>query len=58
MASEARCHPTNVEQIHGRRKRAGGTEMDESFAPVPWTGDGCRSAFLEGDPGTVPDAAG
>lgn len=55
--SEARYHPTNVGQIYGRYKRAGRTEMDESFFPVLWTEDGYRSAFLDNYFGAVPDAA-
>ena len=47
MSSAARFHPTNVGYIYGRYKRAGRTEMDESFFPVLWTEDGHRSAFLE-----------
>ncbi len=57
MSSEARYHPTNVGNIYGRYKRAGTTEMDESFFPVLWTEDGYRSAFLDGYLGAVPDAA-
>ena len=57
MSSEARYHPTNVGQIYGRYKRAGSTEMDESFFPVLWTEDGYRSAFLDSYFGAVPDAA-
>ncbi len=57
MSSEARYHPTNVGQIYGRYKRAGSTEMDESFFPVLWTEDGYRSAFLDNYFGAVPDAA-
>jgi ectoine hydroxylase-related dioxygenase (phytanoyl-CoA dioxygenase family) len=58
MSSEARYHPTNVGNIYGRYKRAGSTEMDESFFPVLWTEDGYRSAFLDGYLGAGPDAAG
>ena len=47
MSSGARFHPTNVGYVYGRYKRAGSTEMDESFFPVLWTEDGDRSAFLE-----------
>ena len=47
MSSEARFHPTNVGYVYGRYKRAGSTEMDESFFPVLWTEDGYRSAFLD-----------
>ena len=46
MSSEARFHATNVGYIYGRYKRAGSTEMDESFFPVLWTEDGYRSAWL------------
>ena len=48
MSSEARFHPTNVGYVYGRYKRAGGTEMDESFFPVLWTEHGYRSAWLDG----------
>ena len=47
MSSGAQFHPTNVGYVYGRYKRAGSTEMDESFFPVLWTEDGYRSAFLE-----------
>ena len=47
MSSGARFHATNVGYVYGRYKRAGSTEMDESFFPVLWTEDGYRSAFLE-----------
>jgi len=33
--------------VYSRYKRAGSDEMDESFFPVLWRGDGHRSAFLE-----------
>ncbi|MDE0148714.1 MAG: phytanoyl-CoA dioxygenase family protein [Rhodospirillaceae bacterium] len=58
MSSEARYHPTNVGSVYGRYKRAGTTEMDESFFPVLWTEDGYRSAFLDGYLGAVPDTSG
>ena len=58
MSSDARYHPTNVGQIYGRYKRAGSTEMDESFFPVLWTEDGYRSAFLDSYFGAVPGIAG
>ncbi|MDE0711016.1 MAG: phytanoyl-CoA dioxygenase family protein [Rhodospirillales bacterium] len=58
MSSEARYHPTRVGSIYGRYKRAGSTEMDESFFPVLWTEDGYRSACLNSYLGAVPDAAG
>ena len=58
MSSEACYHPTNVGNIYGRYKRAGSTEMDESFFPVLWTEDGYRSAFLDGYLGAVPDTSG
>lgn len=58
MSSEARYHPTNVGNIYGRYKRAGSTEMDESFFPVLWTENGYRSAFLDGYLGAAPDAGG
>ena len=57
MSSEARYHPTNVGQIYSRYKRAGSTEMDESFFPVLWTEDGYRSAFVDSYFSAVPDAA-
>ena len=47
MSSGARFHPTNVGYVYGRYKRAGSTEMDESFFPALWTEDGYRSAFLK-----------
>ena len=47
MSSEARFHPTNVGYVYGRYKRAGSTEMDESFFPVLWTEDGYRSAWID-----------
>ena len=47
MSSAARYHETNVGYVYGRYKRAGRTDMDESFFPVLWTEDGHRSAFLE-----------
>ena len=55
MSSAARFHPTNVGYVYGRYKRAGSTEMDESFFPVLWTEDGCRSAWLEGYLGAAPE---
>ena len=47
MSSDARFHSTNVGYIYGRYKRAGSTEMDESFFPVLWTEGGYRSDFLD-----------
>ncbi len=58
MSSEARYHPTNVGTVYGRYKRAGSTEMDESFFPVLWTEDGYRSGFLDGYLGAIPGTAG
>ena len=57
ISSEARYHRTNVENIYGRYKRAGSTEMDESFFPVLWTEDGYRSAFLDEYLGAAPGTA-
>ena len=54
MSSDARFHPTNVGYIYGRYKRVGSTEMDESFFPVLWTEDGCRSGFLKDYPSSGP----
>ena len=59
MSSGARFHPTSVGYVYGRYKRAGSTEMDESFFPVLWTEDGYRSAWLDGYLGAAPtDGAG
>ena len=57
ISSEARYHRTNVGNIYGRYKRAGSTEMDESFFPVLWTEDGYRSAFLDEYLGAAPGTA-
>ena len=56
MSSGARFHPTNVGYVYGRYKRAGSTEMDESFFPVLWTEDGYRSAWLDEYLGAAPAA--
>ncbi|MCY3669954.1 MAG: phytanoyl-CoA dioxygenase family protein, partial [Alphaproteobacteria bacterium] len=58
MSSEARYHRTNTGYIYGRYKRAGSTEMDESFFPVLWTENGYRSAFLDDYLGAGHDAEG
>lgn len=47
MASSARFHEANVGAIYGRYKRAGSTEMDESFFPVLWREDGYRTGWLD-----------
>jgi len=48
MSSAARFHETAVSPIYGRYKKAGSTEMDESFFPVLWRADGYRTAWLDG----------
>ncbi|PZD72598.1 hypothetical protein C1752_03434 [Acaryochloris thomasi RCC1774] len=35
-----------TEYIYGRYKRVGNIEMDESFCPVLWQKDSCRSPHL------------
>ena len=47
MSSAAKFHPTKISYIYNRYKRVGDTAMDESFFPVLWTQDGCRTAFLD-----------
>lgn len=46
-SSEARFHPDNVGPIYGRYKKAGSLEMDESFFPVLWQKNGCRTDWIE-----------
>ena len=48
MSSAAVFHAGQVSPIYGRYKRAGSDQMDESFFPVLWTKDGCRSPWLDG----------
>ena len=45
-SSQARFHPTNVGPIYGRYKKAGSLEMDESFFPILWRGDGYRTDWI------------
>ncbi len=40
MSSAARFHETNVSPVYSRYRRQGTAEMDESFFPVLWRGDG------------------
>ena len=47
MSSAARFHESNTSPIYSRYKRAGTTEMDDSFFPVLWTRDDGRSPFLD-----------
>lgn len=47
LSSAARFHPTNVSYIYSRYRRRDTLEMDESFFPVLWTGDGYRTSWLD-----------
>ncbi len=47
MSSAARFHETRVGPVYGRYRKAGTTEMDESFFPVLWREDGYRTAWLD-----------
>ncbi|MGF1480132.1 MAG: phytanoyl-CoA dioxygenase family protein [Cyanophyceae cyanobacterium] len=47
LSSETQFASTGVGYIYGRYKRVGDTTMDESFFPILWTQDGCRTQFLE-----------
>jgi len=46
ISSEARFHTSNISYIYSRYKRAGSTDMDESYFPILWTRDGYRTPFL------------
>jgi hypothetical protein len=47
IPASAQFHATNPPgYIYGRYKRVGDTTMDESFFPILWTKDGCRSPHL------------
>lgn len=46
MSSAARFHETRVGPVYGRYKKAGSSEMDESFFPVLWREDGYRTPWL------------
>ena len=48
MSSAARFQPHIVGPIYGRYKKAGSLDMDESFFPVLWRGDGYRSGWIDG----------
>ncbi len=46
MSSAARFHSHNVSPIYNRYKRAGSTQMDESFFPILWCENGYRTPWL------------
>ena len=47
ISAAASFHPGNISYIYSRYKKAGSTEMDESFFPVLWREDGYRTPWLE-----------
>ena len=46
ISSDAHFHASNISYIYSRYKRVDSTDMDESYFPVLWTGDGYRTPFL------------
>jgi ectoine hydroxylase-related dioxygenase (phytanoyl-CoA dioxygenase family) len=48
IPADARFHPENVDPVYSRYRRVGDATMDESYFPIVWTGDGRRTAWLDG----------
>ena len=48
ISSTVKFHPHDISYIYSRYKKAGSTEMDESYFPVLWQQDGYRTSWLDG----------
>jgi len=46
VPAETRFHHEHTDPVYSRYRRAGDTTMDESYFPIIWTRDGCRSRWL------------
>lgn len=47
ISAAARFHETNISYIYSRYRKAGSTDLDESFFPILWREDGYRTPWLD-----------